>query len=106
MLRGKLQTQSFYRKSPPLLESFYGWTEVEPQQGRRKQKSSGESQITTDGTKLVRETWRQAKGTESCSGKATWRSREKITERRARGKKATAEQNESEEAWKNGGRGK
>lgn len=56
-----------------------------------------------DGSKLVRETWRQRKGTESGSGKSTWRSREKITERTARGKKATTEQNESEEAWKEGG---
>lgn len=76
---------------------------AEPQQSRMKQKSSGESQIITDGTKMVRETCRQAKGTESGSGKATWRSREKITERKARGKKATTEQNESEEAWKKGG---
>lgn len=53
-----------------------------------------------DGSKLVRETWRQRKGTECSSGKATWRSREKITERRARGEKATTEQNESEEGRK------
>lgn len=82
--------------------SFYKRTEAERRQGRREQKSSGEPQITTDGSKLVRETWRQRKGTESSSGKATWRSREKITERRARGKKATTEQNESEEGWKEG----
>lgn len=94
--------QSFYRKSPPLLESFYGWTEVEHQQSRREQKSSGEPQITTDGSKLVRETWRQRKGTESGSGKATWRSRETIIERRARRKKATTEQNKSEKGRKDG----
>lgn len=50
----------------------------------------------------MRETWRQRKGTESSSGKATWRSREEITERRARGKNTTTKQNESDEAWKRG----
>lgn len=50
----------------------------------------------------VRGIWRQRKGTESSSGKATWRSREEITERRARGKMAMTEQDESEEARKGG----
>lgn len=64
-------------------------------------KSSGEPQITMDGSKPVREIWGQWKGTESSSGEETRRSREKITERRARGKKrAMTEQNKSEEAWK------
>lgn len=55
-----------------------------------------------DGSTPVRGTWRQRKGTESSSGKATWRSREETTERRAREKMAITEQNESEEAQKGG----
>lgn len=53
-----------------------------------------------DGSTPVRQTWRQRKGTENSSGKATWSSREEITERRTRGKKTTTKQNESEEAQK------
>lgn len=55
-----------------------------------------------DGSTPVREIWRQRKGTERSSGKATWRSTEEITERRARGKKTTTKQNESNEARKGG----
>lgn len=55
-LRGKIKVQGFYRKSPPLLENFYGWTEVEHLQGGREQRSSAEPQITTDGSTSVRET--------------------------------------------------
>lgn len=41
-LRGKIKVQRFYRKSPPLLENFCGWTEVEHLQDGREQRSSAE----------------------------------------------------------------
>lgn len=41
-LGSKIKMHGFSRKSPPLLENFYGWTEVEHLQGRREQRSSEE----------------------------------------------------------------
>lgn len=40
--RCKIKVKGFYRKSPPLQENSYGWTEVEHLQGGREQRSSAE----------------------------------------------------------------
>lgn len=91
--------QSFYRKSPPLLENLCEWTEAEYQKGRREKfwratDNHGRQQAGEGNLEAMKRNRKQLRGRNSKKQRENNRKENKGK------KKAMTEQNVSEEAWK------